>query len=76
MKSLLRLVVLMFLVLLCQGAIENKVRVCSKQIFLGRPGDVCSIEGCNHKCRKALPDAVGVRGECLLSDICNCIYRC
>ncbi|EYU33326.1 hypothetical protein ABFS82_03G017900 [Erythranthe guttata] len=78
MKTSLRLVVLVFLVVLCRGENENKAKNCSQQIFLGNPGVVCSANLCPPLCQKALQGKVFVRADCTASDIitCNCIYRC
>ncbi|KAL7154500.1 hypothetical protein ABFS83_03G005600 [Erythranthe nasuta] len=76
MKSSLRLVVFMFLVLLCRGENENKAKVCMQQIYLDAPGAVCSVELCTPLCQKALEGSRDVRGTCIGSDVCNCIFRC
>ncbi|KAL9171804.1 hypothetical protein ABFS82_03G004200 [Erythranthe guttata] len=75
MKSSLRLVVLLFLVLLCRGENTEKNR-CSEEIFLRSSKELCSISLCQKLCQKALDGSVVLRAYCTLSDTCNCVYRC
>ncbi|GFQ06749.1 hypothetical protein PHJA_002818900 [Phtheirospermum japonicum] len=73
MKSILRIVILLFLVLLCRGENGIKAKVCSKQISAGT--DVCSEMICARICKQAIKGQQ-VEGHCVTSDTCNCIYRC
>lgn len=45
-----------------------------KQIPSG-PG-VCTSEICDALCKQTIKDGTDVRGNCVLSDTCNCVYRC
>lgn len=61
------------LIFVLAGEIEMKPKICMKQVPAGN--DVCSEAICAQVCPKAIK-GIDVQGHCILSDTCNCIWRC
>lgn len=62
--------------MICAGDGQNIItkRVCMKQIPSG--SEECSLQICDKLCKQTITEGTDVQGYCVLSDTCNCMYRC